>query len=195
MRLLIFLCTFLSAFPLYAQTAPYCLNQLPEKLRLEKGAPQSAQFVLADKNLIDFEKMTNGTGWGYALKYQNDYCEVLVHAYNRSKTQLTDADVDEEIAYFDGFEPLGKFEKEVGYDVFKGLIGSAHLDDSAEGQPQIVAITKAGNYFVKYRASCRAIEGIDEQGNFRLSDAFITQAMKASFGQLAFCLRGQKLSD
>lgn len=184
----------LLSFHLQASTPFECFKLLPDKLQTDDNSPNSARFS-SSKEVVDFESMPSGKGWGQAIKYQNNYCEIIIYTYTRNKSQITDDDVAAELSFFDGFSSTGKFKKEVGYDVFQGLSGTAKLSDETKEQTQIVAISKTGNYFVKYRTSCRFLEGFTEEENFKLADAFLTQAMKGSFGQLAFCLRGNKLSD
>lgn len=174
-----------------AGTQDFCLKQLPSKLYLEKGVPQNMQFVSDYTQLVNYEILKDGEGWGHSLKYQNAYCEVVVYVYNRQKTNVTGSDVEDELAYFDGFQPNGKFDKTVGSDTFKGYAGMAVIDEKTGPQMQMVAITHTANQFVKYRTSCRKMNGLSDESNFRMTDQFTTQVIKGTYGRLLDCLKNK----
>ena len=181
----------LLSFSVNAETQEFCLKQLPSRLHLEKDVPQNMQFVSDYTHLTNYEILKDGKGWGHSLKYQNAYCEIIIYVYNRQKENITDSDVTDELAYFDGFEPKGQFNKNVGTDVFKGYAGMAVIDEKIGQQMQMVAITQTGNQFVKYRTSCRKMLGLSDDANFRMADQLTTQAIKGTYAKLSDCLKNK----
>lgn len=183
----LFLC--LLSVSAHAEIQEDCLKQLPSRLHLDKDIPQNMQFVSDYTQLTNYEILKDGEGWGYSLKYQNAYCEVIVYVYNRQKTSINDSDVVDELAYFDGFVPNGQFSKSVGSDVFKGYGGMAVIDEKIGLQTQMVALTQTGNQFVKYRTSCRQMSGLSDDANFRMTDQFTTNVIKGTYAKLSECLK------
>lgn len=183
----LFLC--LLSVSAHAEIQEDCLKQLPSRLHLDKDIPQNMQFVSDYTQLTNYEILKDGEGWGYSLKYQNAYCEVIVYVYNRQKTSINDSDVTDELEYFDGFTPNGQFSKNVGSDVFKGYAGMAVIDEKIGLQTQMVALTQTGNQFVKYRTSCRQMSGLSDDANFRMTDQFTTNVIKGTYAKLSECLK------
>ena len=183
----VFLC--LLSVVVHAEIQEYCLKQLPSRLFLEKDVPQNMQFLSDYKQLINYEVLNDGKGWGYSLKYQNAYCEVIIYIYNRQKSTITDSDVDDELLYFDGFVPSGQFSKNVGTEVFKGYAGMAIVDEKIGQQTQMVSLAQTENQFVKYRTSCRKMSDLSEAANYRMADQFTTNVIKGTYAKLSECLK------
>lgn len=165
-----------------------CIKNLPNRLGLEKNAPETMRFIGNETDIIDYESQKGGKGWGYARKYRNGSCEVVIYVYNREKEAVSNDDVSLELAYFDGFTPKGQFQKEVGEDVFLGFAGIKSIDEAVGKQVHMVSITAKHGQFVKYRTSCRLMSDLKEEANFRLADMFTTQVIKETYGRLSDCL-------
>jgi len=184
--LLVYIC--LSSACVADEVSDMCIKNLPNRLGLEKNAPETMRFVGDETDIIDYESQKGGQGWGYARKYRNGSCEVIVYVYNREKESISNDDVSAELAYFDGFTPEGQFQKDVGDDVFSGIAGIKAVDETVGKQVHMVSITAKHGQFIKYRTSCRLMSDLKEEANFRLADMFTTQVIKGTYGLLSDCL-------
>ena len=195
MRLLFFLLIF-TGLPISAQAASsalVCLKQLPEKL--QQKAPDSFQFARVSKDVKNYEEELGGAGWGYSVKYQNNYCEVMIYLYTHLKTGITSSDIETEMTEFDGFKHTNSVQKEIDNFSFSFAQGTTQFEKNADKQFQLLALTSAQNHFLKYRASCRQINGLSEQENFHLAESFLTTVIQKSLKKITFCLFQQNLSD
>lgn len=188
MRLLFFLLIF-TGLPISAQAASsalVCLKQLPEKL--QQNAPDSFQFARVSKDVKNYEEELGGAGWGYSVKYQNNYCEVMIYLYTRQKTSVTQSDIQEEMTAFDGFKYPSYVQKEIDHVVFSVAQGITPVEKNADKQFQLLALTSAHNHFLKYRASCRQITGLTDEQNFQLSESFLATVIQKTLKKITFCL-------
>ncbi len=195
MRFLFFL-LFFTGFSISVQAAApafVCLKQLPEKF--QQKSPDSFQFKRMTTNVKSYEEEPGGAGWGYAVKYQNNYCEVMIYLYTRQKNSITPADTETEMAEFDGFEYADSVQKEIDDVSFSFAQGITQFEKNADKQFQLLALTSVQNHFLKYRASCRQINGLTEQKNFHLAESFLTNVIQKSLKKITFCLFRQNLSD
>lgn len=181
-----FIC--LSSVCLADELSSVCIKKLPNRLGLEQKAPETMRFISNETDIIDYENQKGGKGWGYARKYRNGSCEVIIYVYNREKEVVSNEDISAELAYFDGFTPEGQFQKEVGEDVFSGIAGIKAVDETVGKQVHMVSITAKNRQFIKYRTSCRLMSDLKEEANFRLADMFTTQVLKETYGLLSDCL-------
>ena len=195
MRLLFFLLFFMGFSMRVQAAAPafVCLKQLPEKL--QQKSPDSFQFKKITKEVRNYEEEPGGAGWGYAVKYQNNYCEVMIYLYTHLKNSITPADIETEMTEFDGFKHTDSVQKEIDNFSFSFAQGTTQFEKNADKQFQLLALTSAQNHFLKYRASCRQINGLSEQENFHLAESFLTTVIQKSLKKITFCLFQQNLSD
>ena len=48
------------------EVSDMCIKNLPNRLGLEKNAPETMRFVGDETDIIDYESQKGGQGWGYA---------------------------------------------------------------------------------------------------------------------------------
>ncbi len=170
-----------------ADTAFTCIKQLPETFS-ESDVPASFQFKRALNGIRNYEEEVGGAGWGYSVKYQNSVCEIVIYLYTHGKKKIIESDVQDELTDFDGFEFVHSFQKEIDGVQFSFADGFVQSKDNTDEQTQFLALTDVGNQFLKYRASCRQMNGLDQAANFRLAESFLTKVIQKSLKKITFCL-------
>ncbi len=170
-----------------------CLNDLPKTLTLPQGAPETMRMLVPKgEQVIDYEPLIAGQGWGASIKYHSAYCDVVVYAYDKNKLSLTVDDAKQEHTEFDGFVSESVFEKEVGDYIFYGKAGIAPLDNVNKKQVQMFSVAAVNDTFIKYRTVCRHITDISPEANYKIADSISSQVIKETLVLLDRCLTESK---